>query len=133
MKIEYDKSAKSIQIKDGLKRSYFMLKILLIVNLANALIRLIGQDRSDYGVIEYFWIAIGLISFVALYYFLFKISTSEKISVDQIKSLKEKSVLGRKMFSLELTNGKHRHLGNFKSEIEIAKFKELVEVVGIKY
>ena len=110
-----------------------MLKILLILNLTNASIRLIGQDRLDYGVVEYFWIAIGLISLLALYYFLFKLSTSEKISVGDIKSLKEKSVLGRKRFSLELTNGKQRHLGNFKNEFELAKFKELVEIAGIKY
>ena len=132
MKIEYNKSENSIQIRDGLKRSYLLLKILLILNLTNATIRLIGQDRLDYGVIEYFWIAIGLISLLALYYFLFKISTADKIPVDDIKSLREKSVFGRKRYSFELTNGKQRHLGNFKSEFDLAKFKELVKVAGIK-
>jgi len=92
-----------------------MLKILLILNLTNASIRLIGQDRLDYGVVAYFWIEIGVISLLALYYFLFKISTSEKLSVEKIKSLKEKSVLRRKRFPLVPTNGKHRHLGNFNS------------------
>lgn len=133
MKIEYHQSDRSIQIKDGLKRTYFILKLLLILNLTNASIRLFGQDRIDYGVIEYFWIGIGIVSLIALYYFLFKMSTAEKIPIDDIKSLKEKSVFGRKRFSFELTNGKKRHLGNFKSEVEIAKLRELVEIAGIQY
>ena len=133
MKIEYDKSDKSIQIKDGLKTPYFVLKVLMVLNLANALIRLLGQDRMDYGVMEYFWIAIGIGSLIALYFFLFKISTAEKIPVDKIKSLREKSILGRKRYTFELTNGKQRHLGNFKSEFELAKLRGLVQSAGIQY
>ena len=110
-----------------------MLKLLLLLNLANALIRLIGQERVDYGVIEYFWIAIGIVSLLVLYYFFFKLSTAEKIPVDEIKSLKEKSVWGSRRFSFELTNGKHRHLGSFKNEMELAKLRELVETAGIHY
>ena len=110
-----------------------MLRILLILNIANALIRLIGQDKIDYGVIEYFWIAIGSISLIAFYFFLFRISTAEKIPLGDIKSLKEKSVFGRRRFSFVLSNGKQRHLGSFKSELELAKFMELIETTGIKY
>lgn len=133
MKIAYDKSDNSIQIKDGLKASYFVLKLLMLLNLANALIHLTGQDRMDYGVIEYFWIAIGIVSLLVLYYFVFKLSTAEEIPVDSIKSLNEKSVWGRKRFSFELTNGKQRHLGGFKNEFELARLRELVETAGIHY
>ena len=92
-----------------------------------------GQDHMDYGVIEYFWIAIGIVSLLVLYYFVFKLSTAEEIPVDNIKSLNEKSVWGRKRFSFELTNGKKRHLGGFKNECELAKLRELVETAGIRY
>ena len=92
-----------------------------------------GQDHMDYGVIEYFWIAIGIVSLLVLYYFVFKLSTAEEIPVDNIKSLNEKSVWGRKRFSFELTNGKKRHLGGFKNEFELAKLRELVETAGIRY
>jgi hypothetical protein len=131
MKVEYDTLNKSIQIKDGLKQTYFILKVLMILNLGNALIRLTGQDT--YGVIEYIWIVIGIASLVVLYFFIFKISTAEKIPIDTIKSLKEKSVLGRRRFSFELTDGKKRHLGNFKSEHELAKLRELVQIAGIHH
>jgi hypothetical protein len=133
MKIEYDKSAKAIHIKDGLKKVYLILKIMLMLNIANALIRLIGQDRMDSGTLEYVWMAIGCISLIALYFFLFKLSTSERIPVDNIKSLKKKSILERQSFSFELTNGKRRHLGNFKNEAELAEFKDLLETAGIRY
>jgi len=133
VKITYDKSDNSIQIKDGLKKTYLVLKFLMLLNLANALIRLIGQDRMDYGVIEYFWIAIGIVSLLVLYYFVFKLSTAEEIPVDNIKSLNEKSVWGRKRFSFELTNGKQRHLGGFKNEFELAKLRELIKTAGIRY
>lgn len=108
MKIKYNDSENTIEIKDGLKNQYLILKILMILNLANALIRLIGQNKTEYGIIEYFWIAIGIVSLIALYFFLFKNSTAEKIKVGEIKRLNEKSVFGRKRFSLELDNGKKR-------------------------
>ena len=72
MKITYDKSDQSIQIKDGLKPTYFILKVLMFLNLANALIRLMGQAASDYGVIEYIWISIGIASLMALFYLFLK-------------------------------------------------------------
>ncbi len=133
MKITYDKSDHSIQVKDGLKQTYLILKILMFLNLANALIRLIGQDRSAYGVIEYIWIGIGIASLLALYYFLFKVSTAEKIPVDAIRSLKEKSIFGRKRYTFALTNGRKRHLGKFKNEFELAEFREILETAGIPH
>ncbi|AUC80814.1 hypothetical protein [Lacinutrix sp. Bg11-31] len=131
MKIEYNESENTIEIKDGLKNQYLILKILMILNLANALTRLIGQNKTGYGIIEYFWIAIGIVSIIALYFFLFKNSTAEKIKIGEIKRLNEKSVFGRKRFSLELDNGKKRILGNFKNEFELVEMRELFTRVGI--
>ncbi|WP_179351098.1 hypothetical protein [Winogradskyella vidalii] len=131
MKIKYNDSENTIEIKDGLKNQYLILKILMILNLANALIRLIGQNKTEYGIIEYFWIAIGIVSLIALYFFLFKNSTAEKIKVGEIKRLNEKPVFGRKRFSLELDNGKKRILGNFKNEFELVEMRELFARVGI--
>ena len=131
MKLKYNDSENTIEIKDGLKNQYLILKILMILNLANALIRLIGRNKSENGLIEYFWIAIGTISIIALFFFLFKNSTAEKIKVGQIKRLNEKSVFGRKRFSLELKNGKKRILGNFKNEFELVKMRDILTKVGI--
>ena len=131
MKIKYNESENIIEIKDGLHNQYLILKILMILNLANALIRLIGQNNTEFGVIEYFWIGIGIISFIALYFFLFKKSAAEKINVVEINRLKEKSIFGRKTFTLELKNGKNRDLGNFNNQFELVKAQELFSKIGI--
>ena len=132
MKIKYNESDKTIEIKDGIKTQYLILKILMVLNLANALIRLIGKSSTEYGVIEYFWIGLGIISLIILYYFLFKNSTADKIKVREINELSEKTVFGRKRISLELKNGKKRILGNFTSEFELVKVRELLTNLGIE-
>ncbi len=131
MKIEFNESEKSIVIKDGLKNQYLILKILMILNLANATIRIFGKQTTEYGLVEYFWIGLGVISLVVLIVFLFKMSTEEKISITEINRLEEKTVFGKKRFSLKLKNGKKRNLGNFKDQFELAQARELFTKIGI--
>jgi hypothetical protein len=131
MKISYNESERSIEIQDGLKNSYLILKILMILNLLNAVARLFKIPLSEYGFLEIFWLVLGVLSLILLYFFVFKKSTSSKIEVDKIKKLKEKSFFGRNRYSLELVDGKQRDLVNFKNEWEFAKVKELFENVGI--
>lgn len=131
MKIEYNETEKTIEIKDGLKNQYLILKILMILNLTNALIRIFGKNTTEYGFIEYFWIVLGLISLIILVMFIFKMSTAGKISIEEIKRLEEKTVFGQKRFALELKNGKKRNLGNFKDQFELAKARELFTEIGI--
>ncbi len=131
MKIEFNESENSIEIKDGLKYQYLILKILMILNLANAIIRIFRKNINEYRSIEYFWIVLGAISLIVLFLFLFKKSAAEKIDVRKINRLKEKSVFGRKRFTLELKNGKNRDLGNFNNEFELAQVRELFAKIGI--
>jgi len=131
MKIKYNESENSIEIKDGLKNQYLILKILMILNLANAIIRIFGKQTTEYGFIEYIWIGLGIISLIVLFMFLFKMSTAEKISIGEITGLEEKIVFGKKRFSLKLKNGKKRNLGNFKDQFELAKARELFTKIGI--
>jgi len=132
VKISYNEPENTIEIKDGLKNQYLILKILMILNLANASIRLFGKNTNEYGFIEYIWIALGGISLIVLFLFVFKMSTAEKIDVGQIKGLNEKIVFGRKRYRLELKNGKNRILGNFRDEFELAHTRELFAKLGIK-
>ena len=104
MKIKLNESENSIKIKDGLKNQYLILKILMILNIANAVIRIFGKQTTEYGFIEYFWIGLGIISLVVLFIFLFKMSTAENIHVEQISRLLEKTVFGKKRFVLKLKN-----------------------------
>jgi hypothetical protein len=131
MKIKFNESENSIEIKDGLKNQYLILKILMILNLANAIIRIFGKQTTEYGFIEYIWIGLGVISLIALFMFLFKMSTAEKIPVGQISRLEEKTVLGKKRFALELKNGKKRNLGNFKTQSDLIKVRELFKTIRI--
>ena len=131
MKIGFNKSENSIEIKDGLKNQYLILKILMILNLANAIIRIFGKQTTEYGPIEYFWIVLGIISLVVLFMFVFKLSTEEKISIVEITELEEKTVFGKNRFSLKLKNGKKRNLGNFKDQFELVKARELFTKIGI--
>ena len=75
MKIKLNESENSIEIKDGQKNQYLILKILMILNLANAVIRIFGKQTTEYGFNEYSWIGLGIISLVVLFMFLFKIFT----------------------------------------------------------
>ncbi|MFS4454504.1 hypothetical protein [Maribacter sp. 2304DJ31-5] len=131
MKIKLNESENSIEIKDGLKNQYLILKILMILNLANAVIRIFGKQTTEYGFIEYIWIGLGIISLVVLFMFLFKMSTAEKIPIGQINRLEEKTVFGKKRFALELKNGKKRNLGNFKTQSDLIKARELFKTIGI--
>ena len=131
MKIKLNESENSIEIKDGLNNQYLILKILMILNLANAIIRIFGKQTTEYGFIEYFWIGLGIISLVAFFMFVFKLSTAEKISIVEITGLEEKTVFGNNRFSLKLKNGKKRNLGNFKNQFELVKARELFTKIGI--
>jgi len=131
MKIKYNNSENTIEIKDGIYEKFLGFKFLLILNVLNAFIRLIVKSKTEYGIIDYFWIAMGLVSLIVLFFFLFKISTAEKIKVSNIKRLNEKSFFGRKRFSLELGNGKNRILGNLKNQSDLAEILELFAKIGI--
>ena len=131
MKINYNKTENSIEIKDGLRNHYFMLMVVMILNLINAIIRLAKFIKSEFGIEEFFWLAIGIISLIFLYLYLFKRSTAEKIKVNEIKKLTEKKVFGNKRFSLDLKNGKKRILGSFKNENEIVELRLLLTDIGV--
>ena len=131
MKIEFNESDNSIEIKDGLKNQYLILKILMILNLANVIIRIFGKQTTEYGFIEYLWVGLGIISLVVLFKFIFRISTAEKILIGEISELEEKTIFGKIGFSLKLKNGKKRNLGNFKDQFELAKARELFTEIGI--
>ena len=133
MKIIFDELENSIEIKDGLKNQYLILKILMLLNLANATIRIFGKETDEYGFIEYIWIGLGVISLAVLVMFLFKVSTAEKISIGEISRLEEKTIFGKKRFALVLKNGKKRNLGNFKDKFELAQASELFTKAGIAY
>lgn len=121
MKIKFNETENSIEIKDGLKNQYLMFKIIMILNLINGILGIFGKQTTEYGFIEYIWIGSGIISLVVLFILMFKISTAEKIPIREVSRLVEKTVFGKKRFVLELKNGKKRNLGNFRTQSDLIK------------
>ena len=62
---------------------------------------------------------------------MFKKSTAEKIPIEKIEFLREKSFFGRKSFSIVLKDGKKRDLNEVKTQAAFTELKSLLEKNGI--
>lgn len=132
MKIQYDKTEKLLEIKDGLKTQYFVLNLVMIMNAFNAVVNLYLIKDRPLGWFGYLWIILGVVSIGVLIYQLLKKAAHSKIPLEDIRSLKEKEMLfGRKRLSLELKNGKSRDLIAVKEPSEMAEVKKLCRHIGI--
>ncbi|ADV50584.1 hypothetical protein ES677_15025 [Bizionia gelidisalsuginis] len=133
MKINFNEKEKSIEIKDGLKTQYLMIKVMLIFTLINSILfPVFVLDKKQLEWMGFIWIILGLASVIMLIYQIMKKSTSEKLNLSEISSLTEKQVFGRKRFSLKLKNGKLRDLMEMKNESDIIETKELFKNIGIQ-
>ena len=133
MKIKFNENEKSIEIKDGLKMQYLLMKISLIFTLINSILfPVFVLDKKQMEWMGFIWIILGIFSIVMLIYQLLKKSASEKLNLSDISSLTEKQVFGRKRFSLKLKNGKLRDLMEMKNESDIKETKELFKNIGIE-
>jgi hypothetical protein len=75
---------------------------------------------------------LGITSLVALYFYFYKNSTLEKIPIESIKQLKEKKILGRNSYSIELLGGKNRFLRELKTPEEYKELQKLFSEIGIR-
>ncbi|WP_272022865.1 hypothetical protein [Olleya namhaensis] len=131
MDINYNQKDKTIDIKDGLKSQYFMIKALMILNLVNALLNVSYISEDGIGFMQIIWLILGIVSIVVLYFFFFKKSSQEKIEIKTIERLTEKTVFGSKRMSLKLKNGKSRDLAYLKTSEEISKVKKMLAKIGV--
>ena len=131
MDINYNQKDETIDIKDGLKSQYFMIKALMILNLVNALLNVSYISDDGIGFMQIIWLILGIVSIVVLYFYFFKKSSQEKIEIKTIERLTEKTVFGSKRLSLKLTNGKSRDLAYLKTSEEISKVKKMLSKIGV--
>ena len=131
MDINYNQKDKTIDIKDGLKSQYFMIKALMILNLVNAILNVSYISEDGIGLMQIIWLILGIVSIVVLYFYFFKKSSQEKIEIKTIDRLTEKMVFGSKRLSIKLTNGKSRDLAYLKNSEEIIKVKKMLSKIGI--
>lgn len=133
MKIKFNKSEKTIEIKDGLKQQYFLMNMALIFALINSvLFPLFVLNEKQLKWMGFIWIILGLTSTGILIYHRLKKTASEILDLRDISILTEKRVFGQKRFSLKLRNGKFRDLTEVKKESDMIEMKKLFEEVGIK-
>ena len=133
MKIQFDEKEKSIEIKDGLKTQHLLIKMMLFITLINSILfPVFILDKRQLEWLGFIWILLGLGSMIMLIYQVMTKSTSEKLKLSEISSLKEKQVFGRTRLSLKLKNGKLRDLMEMKNESDIIETKELFKNIGIK-
>ena len=133
MKIQFDEKEKSIEIKDGLKTQYLLIKMMLFITFINSILfPVFILDKKQLEWLGFIWILLGLASMFMLIYEVMNKSTSEKLNLSEISSLTEKQVFGRTRFSLKLKNGKLRDLMEMKNESDIIETKELFKNIGIK-
>jgi uncharacterized membrane-anchored protein len=131
MNINYNEVDKTIEIKDGLKSHFFLMKFFMILTLTNSILNLYDINAANFGLVTVIWLGMGTVSVVFLYNFIFKRSVLEKIPINQIKGLDERVFSGRKKYFLVLENGKNRDLLDVKSEEDRKKLNEMFRKNGI--
>lgn len=132
MKIIFNEIDKSIEIKDGLKTQYFLIKMthfFTIVSSVLFLLYILEKEQLEW--MAFIWIILGIVSLGMLIYQKLKKSASEKLKLSEISSFNEKEVFGRKRFSLKLKNGKCRDLMELKKGTDIIEIKKMFENMGI--
>ena len=132
MKITYNETEKCVEIKDGLKNHFLLMKVLMILNLANSVLNLSDVNSNNFRFINLVWAILGTISILVLYKFIVKKTSAEKVAIDQIKGLDERIFMGRKKYFLELKNGKKRDLLEVKSDSEFKDLKKMFKKIGIQ-
>lgn len=133
MKINYNESDQSIEIKDGSKTQYWIIISGTLFNIINAILfPVFILDTKQMEWLSFIWITIGLASLVLLIYLLLKKSASERLKLSEISSLSETQFFGRKMLSIKLNNGKLRDIVNMKNETQILDIKKFFRNMGIE-
>ncbi|MGV9004254.1 hypothetical protein [Flavobacterium sp.] len=131
MNITYNEKENSIDINDGLKNHYLLIKALLIITLINAILNLYDISKATIGFMEIIWILLGAVSIKMLYSLFVKESSADKIEVAKIQRFEEKTKFGKKQYFFELINGKKRFLKSIKTEQDLKNFRTVLKKAAI--
>ena len=67
MKIKYNEKEHSIEVNDNTKTHCFLMKTIMFLNLANSILHLIDLKKNGMGILELFWLILGITSSSAKY------------------------------------------------------------------
>ena len=125
MDIKYNQTTASIEIKDGLKNHFFIVKLLLIITFINAVLNL-SNAQVAFGFMKIIWLFIGMVAAFGLRNYFFKKTGTDKIPVVQIEGIEERVSFSKKIYFVQLKNGKTRDLLEVKSESQFKEVKKLL-------
>lgn len=133
MKLKFNESDKTIEIKDGIKTQFFLVKTTLLFTVLNSvLFPVFVLNNKQFESFGFIWIILGISSITLLIYQFLKKSTSEKLKLSEISAFTERQILGRNRFSLKLKNGKLRDLGAMRNQSDISETKKFFRNIGVE-
>ena len=130
MDIKYNQTTASIEIKDGLKNHFFIVKLLLIITFINAVLNL-SNAQVAFGFMKLMWLFIGMVAVFGLRIYFLKKTGTDKIPVDEIVGIKERVSFSKKIYFIQLKNGKTRYLLEVKSESQFKEVKKLLTEIKL--
>ncbi len=132
VKLRINEKEGSIEINDSLETKYYILIFINVLNIINAVLNWFYPIKKNFHFFQVIWVLLGIISCIILIYLFTKKSSSSKIPIELVQNLKERTFLGKKKFSLQLTNGKQRELPNVKNKSEILALRNVLSEIGIQ-
>ena len=128
MEIRFNKEDKSLEINDNFKMHLMLIKLLMIINVLNAVFTFYNNRLAG---VQTGWliIALGFISFIILIFSL-KISTVEKVPLEDIDHIIVRNTFGRRRFSFKLKDGKVRNL--YLKKVDVNEFEKMIDQLNIK-
>lgn len=132
MSLKFNEKEGIIEIKDSLETRHYILIFINVLNIFNAVIYWFNPVIKNSDFFRILWVLLGIASIIILIYLFTKKSVISKIPLELVQHLSERTLIGRKRFSLQLNNGKHRDLPYLKTKAEISAMKDFLSESGIQ-
>ena len=133
MQIEYNSQNRTISIEDSIRQNFQLIYVLLILNLANAILHLvtdiIADQVSSWSLV---WMALGLISILLLWFFITKRTIKNNYETDSILHIECKITGNRYRYRMVLHDRRIRELVTIVGdEDKIEDFEKIWSDIGI--
>ena len=130
--IVYDEREKILIIDDGMNQQDQLLNFILLLTLINSILNIYSIFSGELNFHLMIWSILGFTSAGLLIFKFLKKTARKKINTSDIVRLKNTDMLGRKVFSLKLRNGRSRNLFHLKNPSEIQDLKNFLSQLSIQ-